>query len=227
MNATSPAPPAVGLSPESLMKYGRSRLASPRQQHRDTHPRALGPHFAVEARDEIRDGSSLRQRSVLVRRHAMRRREIERRYQAARHVAVRIHRRRDERPRSDDLAHRGGEIALRVGHPDHGHRAVDVEEDAVEGQRGMEAGQELLLDRLVELALDGSAGQGTRVHEWQPIDIAGQVFVSRKETGAARHREVGRAAAMWRERARLDVDPADRDAVAHHAGNNGSAEVWT
>jgi hypothetical protein len=49
MNATSPAPPAVGLSPESLMKYGRSRLPSAVSIHQSASPAAvLKPNCARE-----------------------------------------------------------------------------------------------------------------------------------------------------------------------------------
>ena len=41
MNATSPAPPAVGLSPESLMKNGRSADARPRAMHASASPAAV------------------------------------------------------------------------------------------------------------------------------------------------------------------------------------------
>ncbi len=38
MYATSPAPPAVGLSPESLMKNGRARDARPVAMHHAASP---------------------------------------------------------------------------------------------------------------------------------------------------------------------------------------------
>src|SRR5439155_11078888 len=145
----------------------------------------------------------------------MRRREIQRRHETPRHVAVRVHRRGEQRTRPDDAAHRGGEVSLRVGQAHDGHRAVDIEEHSVERQRRTQALEQLRLHRRVEVALDRAAPQRARVDEGKPVDVPRQLVVSREQLVAADHGEIRRPAVMWRERARLDVDAADRDPVAH------------
>ena len=134
--------------------------------------------------------------------------------QLARHVAVRIHRRGDQRCGSDHRTHGRSEIGLGVGHADHGHRAVDIEEHTIERERGAQALEQLRLHRVVEVALDGSARESARVDQGRPVHVPRQLIVPREELVTARHGEVGRAAAVRRERARLDVDAADGDAVA-------------
>src|SRR5205085_2278513 len=100
-----------------------------------------------------------------------------------------------------------GEIALGVDHADDAHRSVYVEEDAVDRKDRAQAFDELRLDRVVEVALDRATGQSARMNEGQPFEIARQL-VSREKIVAANHSEIAGTAPVWRERARLDVDPA-------------------
>ena len=88
---------------------------------------------------------------------------------------------------------------------------MNIEEDAVDRQDRPKTLEDLGFHRLVKLALNGTARQSARMDERDPFDVARQVVISREKLVAADHHEVGGSAPVWRERARLDVDPADRD----------------
>ena len=133
---------------------------------------------------------------------------------------MRIHRRGDQDVGTDDLARRGHDGALDVGHPFDAHRAVDVEEDAVQRPRVAETFQQLRRDRVVKRAFDDTARQRARVNERDPNDARGQVLVLGQQLRAAADVEVNGGAAVRRERTRLDVDAADGDAQPLHPSHS-------
>ena len=75
-------------------------------------------------------------------------------------VAVQVHGGADHGLWADDRADGVDEVAFGVVHALHAHRAVDVEEEAIEGAGGREALEDLGLPRVVGAALDDAAGQG-------------------------------------------------------------------
>ena len=122
-----------------------------------------------------------------------------------------IHRGGEERTGPDQVSHRARKISLGVGHTDHAHGAVDIEEDAVNRHCRAKPFEKLCLDRLVEGSLDRAAGEGSRVHKRRPVDTVRELAVTAKELVAAENGEVVGSTAVWREGARLDVDAADRE----------------
>src|SRR5205823_6678372 len=101
--------------------------------------------------------------------------------------------------------------------PDDAHGTVDVQEDAVEVACRGGALEELSLHGAVEVRGDRAARKRASVHERDPLDIGCERVVAREQCIASCDLEVGRAASVWRKRARLDVHAGDRDATPCHA----------
>ena len=90
---------------------------------------------------------------------------------------------RNAAPRGAD---RPGEVRLGVLQPLHGHRPVDVEEEAVQGQRGPHAVEQLALEGPVRVRADGAAGDGPGVQAGEPGHV-----VALPEAPAGEERERG------------------------------------
>src|SRR5438552_3116630 len=151
-----------------------------RQENGYADPRSERTRPIFHRPDEIRDRSRLRERRILVRRHAVRGREIEGRDEGTRHVPMRIHRGGNERAGPDQTPNGTREVAFRVGHADDAHGAVDVEENSGDRHGVAKPFEKLRLDGLVEAALHRAARESSRVHEWRPLDVGGQMLVPRK-----------------------------------------------
>ena len=84
-----------------------------------------------------------------------------------REVAVEVERHRDRDRRADGAAHGRDQVAFAVVQALRHHRAVQVEQHAIEPARGSEVGEHPVLDVLVDVARDEPRRRGGRCHRGQ------------------------------------------------------------
>ena len=171
--------------------------------------------------DQIAHGALLGVQLVLVRRHTVAGDQIGQMRELARDVAVQIHRRRHEHVWADHVADALQQHGFRIVHAFDGHRAVDVEPQAVQVGRlaydGLQPLNGFLGQALERLRGDDAAGQGAPDQGRVPVGgfaqrlAGGHERVRVEDFGAAARMECGRTGAGGGEGARLDRQTGDGD----------------
>ncbi len=184
-----------------------------------THARC-GTDAVIQACQQVADGPRLRLHRVDVRCLAEGREDVDRADEHLADIAVQVHPGGDDASRPDDLADRAGEVALRVVHALHRHRAVDIEKESVQRHRRLQALDQLAFHRRVGVRGDRPAGKRARLERAEPLDIVTtleravlEVRIARRDLFATQDPEIVQGAGQGRERAALDRDAADTDPV--------------
>ena len=143
-------------------------LAGQQHGHRDVRFVGGAALPALEPGKQVLDRPLLGLHLVFVRSHAVAGDQVGLRGQSPRHVPVQVHRSRDEGLGSHGCPYPRDHVALGVFHAHDTHRAVDVEEQPVEGQLFAESIEHLAHEGFIGLAGHRTARQRVSLQGPEP-----------------------------------------------------------